>query len=450
MTLRLLHYSDVENAYDAPDRIGRLAGTVRARRDADTLVFGTGDNTSPGVLPLVTRGEQALDFFAAVEPDADTFGNHDFDYGPDRALELVDRAPQPWLCANVRRDGAPFGRDHDVHPWRVFEAGGARVGVFGVVTPKTASINPATGDVSFSDPIVAAEAAVEALREQDVDYIVCLSHLGRGDEQLATAVDVDVVLGGHNHAETVERLGDTLLTRPGANGEILFEIDLPAREVTRHIVVEGPLNESIRDAMADRMAAAGVDDRVATVEEPIERTEAACFGGESRVGNFVADAYRWYADADVGLQNAGGIRSGPPLTDEVTVGDLISLVPFEEPLAVAEVSGATLRRAFAQGEGSRLGFGEPDWWHAHVSGATLVYDRAAGDLREATVGGEPIRPDRTYRVALSDYLLHSDDEFPALDEHHRVDRLEVQYRVLEAYARELSIDPQVEGRIKWV
>ncbi|PSQ53472.1 hypothetical protein BRD20_02460 [Halobacteriales archaeon SW_8_65_20] len=212
---------------------------IRLVRDADTLVFGTGDNTSPGILPLVTKGEQALDFFHAVEPDADTFGNHDFDYGPNRALEIVERAPQPWLCANVERDGEPFGREAGVRPWQIFERDGERVGVFGLVTPKTASINPSTGDVVFTDPIIAAEDAVAELRGEGVDYVVCLSHLGRGDETLAAEIDVDVVLGGHNHAEQIERLGDTLLTRPGVNGAVFFEVTLPDKEVTRHVVADG-------------------------------------------------------------------------------------------------------------------------------------------------------------------------------------------------------------------
>lgn len=68
MVPRLLHYSDLENAYDDPERVGRLAGLVRSLREDDALVCGTGDNTSPGVLALVTRGEQALDFFGVTDP----------------------------------------------------------------------------------------------------------------------------------------------------------------------------------------------------------------------------------------------------------------------------------------------------------------------------------------------------------------------------------------------
>ncbi len=63
MTLRILHYSDIENAYDDPDRIGRLAGCINANRDQRTLVVGTGDNTAPGVLSLVTEGEAGAVLF---------------------------------------------------------------------------------------------------------------------------------------------------------------------------------------------------------------------------------------------------------------------------------------------------------------------------------------------------------------------------------------------------
>jgi 2',3'-cyclic-nucleotide 2'-phosphodiesterase (5'-nucleotidase family) len=114
------------------------------------------------------------------------------------------------------------------------------------------------------------------------------------------------------------------------------------------------------------------------------------------------------------------------------------------------VTGAQLRDAFAQGEGSRLDFGEPDWWHAHVSGARVVYDRSAQELLEATVNGGPVSDDRTYRLAVSDYILHTDDEFPALSEADRVELLDTQYEVLAAFAREFGVDPQLEGRIRHV
>ena len=457
MTLRLLHYSDVENAYDDPERVGRLAGTLLARDGDDALVCGTGDNTAPGVLALRTEGEQSLDLFSAVSPDVETFGNHDFDFGTERTLELVSRSPQQWLSANVFPGDVPagtepFGAGVGVQPWTVLKADGARVGLFGLTDPTTPDINPAATGLSFRDPVTAAEEAVAELRARGVDYVVALSHLGRGDEALAAAVDVDVVLGGHVHSERIERIDGTVLTRPGVNGEVVLEVSLPDGDVTRHVVADGPLESSVAGKLRDRMAAEGLTEVVARAEEPVERTERTCFRGESRIGNFVADAYRWAAlDAGfdepvVGLQNSGGIREGPPLSGEVTLGDLISVIPFPERVAVLDVPGTVLRSAFAEAA-RNVGFGESEWWHAHVSNARLEYDHGANELVRASVGGRPVEAGRRYRVATSEYLLHTEGEFPSLTDEFHVGTLAVQYEVLAAYARAEGIAPRVEGRV---
>jgi 2',3'-cyclic-nucleotide 2'-phosphodiesterase (5'-nucleotidase family) len=152
-------------------------------------------------------------------------------------------------------------------------------------------------------------------------------------------------------------------------------------------------------------------------------------------------------DADVGLQNSGGIRSGQPLQGQVTLADLISIVPFEESVAVARLSGEELLETFRQADGTRVDFGESDWWHAHVSGARIRWDRDARELVDATVEGEAIDPDATYTVATTRYLFHSDHEFPAIDESHLVEEGPIQYEALETYARETGIDPSTEGRI---
>jgi 2',3'-cyclic-nucleotide 2'-phosphodiesterase (5'-nucleotidase family) len=445
MAPRLLHYSDVENAYDDPGRIGRLAGLLKRRRGPDAVVAGTGDNTAPGVSSLVTEGEVALPFFDAVGSDVETFGNHDFDYGPERTLELVERSPQTWITANVRRNGDRFGAEVGTVSRAVLERGGARIGVVGLTEPNTDQMNPNTGDVTFEDPLPAARKGLAALRDRDVDYTVALSHLGRGDEELAVAFDFDVVLGGHLHTEAVERVDGTLLTRPGVNGEVLLEVDLETKSVERHETADGPLDETVANAMRERRAGADLDEVVAVVTDPIERTQRAAFRGESRVGNFVADAYRWATGADVGLQNSGGIRAGDPLVGEVTVGDLVSVVPFEEPVAVIEVTGERLVEALEQAHGHRVAFGEPEWWHAHLSGARVVHD-GGGTVDRVTVDGAPVDPDRTYTVASSSYVFGTDHEFPALSG-DPVTVCDLQHEVLAAYARQKGIDPEVEGRV---
>jgi 2',3'-cyclic-nucleotide 2'-phosphodiesterase (5'-nucleotidase family) len=440
--VRLLQYSDVENVYDDPVRAGRLAGCLRALSDHDSLVVGTGDNTAPGVVALASRGRQALDLFDAVDTAFETFGNHDFDFGPDAALDIVADSEATWVSANARLDGRPFGRDAGVVPHAVARVDGERVGFFGVTDPATGSLNPMAADVTFVDPIAAAREAISSLGS--VDHVVALSHLGAGDDDLAAVEGVDVVLGGHVHSRRNELVGGTRCTRPGVNGEAVCEVDLSTGTATLHDTDAAEPYEPLVDALRDRVAAAGFDEVVAHVDEPLARDRDTVFGGECRVGNFVADAYRWATESDVGLQNSGGLRDGPPLVGAVTTGDLVSLVPFEEQVVTAEVTGAELEAILAESAGENLSFGDPDWWHGHVSGVSVAI---ANGTTEVSVGGEPLDPDRTYTVGTSDYLLHTDHEFPTLAQRHRAGEVGIQYEVLWAYARSEGVDACVDGRL---
>ncbi|ELZ40183.1 bifunctional metallophosphatase/5'-nucleotidase [Halorubrum tebenquichense] len=457
--VRLVHYSDIENVFDDPERAARLAGRIRALSGPDAAVVATGDTTAPGVLSLVATGRQVLDFYEATDTLLDTFGNHEFDYGPDALRDLVADAPATFVSANVRdEDGEPFGRDEGVVPWAVREVDGETVGFVGVTDPATDSLNPMAADLSFDEPVAAAGAALAEMRAsvadadggEGLDHVVVLSHLGAGDDDLARELDVDAVLGGHVHSRRNERVANTLLVRPGVNGEAVADVDLDAEPptATLHEPEGAEPAPGLADALAERMAAADLDEVVDTVAEPIERSGEVVHGGECRVGNFVADAFRWAHDADVGLSNAGGLRQGDPFEGDVTKADLISLIPFEEPVALASVTGGELRDVLREMAAPEVDFGEDDWWHGHVSNARLVWDADAELILEATVDGGPIDPDARYTVAVSEYLLHSEHEFPTLSERHRIDEADIQYEVLAAYARERGIDPEVEGRIE--
>ncbi|MFB6253017.1 MAG: bifunctional UDP-sugar hydrolase/5'-nucleotidase [Halobacteriaceae archaeon] len=449
MGLRILHYSDIENAYDTPDKIGRLSGLLRSLRDQNTIIVGTGDNTSPGVLSLITEGAQALHFFSRVEPDFETFGNHDFDYGLERTKELVDRSPQQWISSNISYNGTRFGAEVGVSETATITIDGTTIGLFGVLDDATPALNPKAGALSISDPIQSAKRAIKSFDNHEIDYIIALSHLGQDDKKLAAETDVDVILGGHIHSERLERFDDTVLTRPGVNGKTIYEIIIDESiDVVHHSVQNASCDNQLAATLRQEMEVADLDETIATVDEPIERTEASVFRGESRIGNFVADAYRWASEADIGFQNSGGIREGPPLEGDVTKADLISIVPFQEHVSVAELTGEELVEFFSHCSGKSLGFGESDWWHAHISGATLTWNTQEDELESIVIDDAPISLSETYTLATTDYLFYSDREFPVLDDNHRVRRLDHQYEILIKYAKLNGIQPEITGRIK--
>jgi len=446
---RIIQYSDVEKAYDTPERIGRFAGTVVAADGPDALVVGTGDNTGPGVLSLVTDGEQSLDLFTALTPAFETLGNHDFDHGLDATRDVIARSPQTWLTANVQQDGERFAR-RLTRPWASRTVDGQRIGLVGVTDPDTASANPQAATLTFTDPLEAVAEAATALRENGADVVVVLSHLGRTDDELARTCDVDVILGGHVHERHIDRVAGTLLTRPGANGQAVVEVDLAGSEPTAQFreTADGPVDDRVVAAIEDRLSEAGLDEVVGHVDEPLDRSRATTYGGECRLGNLVADAYRWATGADVGLQNSGGLRNDTvPLEGALTVADMISVVPFEEPLTVAELTGAELRTLCRQGSGREVGLGEPDWWHAHLSGVELVWNDDTQTIERLRVDGRPVRDAETYTLATSNYLYYTEREFPVLTESHRVGVADVQYEALADYVRETDVAPAVDGRL---
>ncbi len=453
MTVRVVHYSDLETVLDEPRRTAALADTVHALRDEHTLVVGSGDNTAPGALSLATNGSGAMALFEAIDPDADTFGNHDFDFGPERARELAREAPQEWLCANAHRETDADGQHRfapaATSPATLTTVDGTAVGIVGVAHPKTAEMSYTTDGVAFSDPVPAVRQHANRLRDTGADHVVVASHCGREDERIARETDVAAVLGGHVHDVHVDRVAGTVVVRPGRAGRHVSVVTLGSRPTAeiRPVDVESvdaDLLQVLRRTHAER----GLDECVTTVADPIERTERAASVAESRVGNLLVDALRWRADADVSLSPPGAIRSGEPIAGEVTVADLVGLAPYRDELLTVEVPGDRLRAALVAVPFGYHDDDHPDHHCCHVSGAKLVWDDAAGDLRSATVGGEPIDPDRRYEVAVADYLVETDHVVDAVRRGDVVARHGPVTEAVVDYAREVGLDGATGGRVE--
>lgn len=447
MAVRILHYSDLENAYDDPDRVSRLVRLVDARRDDETLVVGSGDVLAPSVLSLVTDGGVPLDVFESLDPEAETFGNHDFDLGVDTLAEVVTESPQTWLATNVAHETGVLS-NAGAESYIVVDRGATTVGVLGVTTPKLPKMNHKASSVCVRDPVSAVEEYAHRLRSNyDVDAVIVLSHLGNERnfvERLDTSVDC--VLGGHNHDTISTTVDGTLVARPGVNGTHVVEMTLGDQPVvTHHSVADTARNPTILTTFREYLAMTGLTDTVAAVSDPITLKKAAGARGESRIGNFVTDAYRWQSGADVALIAARAIRSGDILAGDVTPFDLIKLVPFDDRLVVLELSGSRLIDSFrelAHEDAPTM----RDWYFGHVSGAELVWSREHG-LDRVQVVDSPVDASATYEVATSSYFVETDHIFSAFGEADVVESCGTQYEALVNYADIHGIDPELEGRM---
>lgn len=450
MALRILHYADIEGTYDDPTHIGKFAGLINSLRDENTIIAGAGDNIGPSGLGLLTDGHQALEFFAAIKPDVDTVGNHDFDYGLETLFSVINKSPQYWVCANAYSNGKRLGRDAGIVPWTIIERAGHRLGVFGLAHPNTDTSSPKAQSLSFTDPIPAARDVIENLQDHTVDHIICISHLGKAkgrsfndDDDLAQATDIDTILGGHEHGEPrIDRISDTLLVRTSGDGMDLTELQFDEEWTAKHhSLADAPIDHTVEQRFHELRECAGLNEVVTTVDDPIIQSTATRYHGESRLGNVIADAYRWGTDSDIGLQHSSGIR-GTTLQGDITVADLVNILPFDMAVVRTEVSGTTLHNMLASG-GKIIYPSKPNYWQLHLSGGSVTFDYAERQVTSATVNGKAVDPSAFYTIAAPENFLEPFDMYSS-DEAEHYGR---QYELLVDYAQANGLHPELEGRI---
>lgn len=417
--LRLLVVNDVETAVDNPERIGRLAGAIDALRDDRTAVLDAGDAIAMGALAFTTdagRG-QIGPFHRAVAPDAHVPGNHDFDYGPDWLAGFAAATPGRWLGANVD------GGDHlDLTDSVTLDIGDRTVGIVGLATPETPELCFAVEDLEFTDPIDAGTDAIADL-PPSVDQVVVLSHCGPLDEDIARAVDADAVLGAHDHERVVGHVDGTLVARAAGVGHELLEVELGAEAMGEiHETADYPVSGPIAETYRSRMDAAGLDERLATLDAPLTTLETAAF---------VADAYRTEAatptgehGADVGFVLEASVRES--IAGEVSTGDLIGTVPFGSELVTLTVDAADLRAAL------RATQGPIDATHGRGVWANA-------DPGSLTAGDEPIPDGETVTVGTTSYEAYN-EILPGFSDDAIVANAGAQHERILAHARNDGLD----------
>ncbi|MCP3140465.1 bifunctional metallophosphatase/5'-nucleotidase [Pyxidicoccus xibeiensis] len=129
------------------------------------------------------------------------------------------------------------------------------------------------------------------------------------------------------------------------------------------------------------------------------------FTAEGALGNLVADALREAAGADVGVMNPGGVRADLP-AGPLSFGQVYEVLPFDNTVAVLQLTGAELRRLLELAHDSDRGT------VFAVSGVEVTLARCPGPrrLQDVTLeGGRPLEPGRMYRVAVPDFLARGGD-----------------------------------------
>lgn len=410
-------------------------------RNPDALLVDGGDQFQGSLFYTYYKGKAAAEMMNTLKYDAMTVGNHEFDDGPEVLRGFMDSVGFPILMSNADVSKEPLLADV-LKKSTVIEKAGQKIGLIGLTPEDTNELASPGKNITFSDPVAAVQAEVDRLRGDGVNIIIVLSHSGYGlDMEVAEKVSgVDVIVGGHSNtllSNTNEKakgpyptmVGDTAVVQAYAYGKYLGELQVTFDDDGKIVSATGEplLMDAGVEEDADGVA------RVAELAKPLDeiRTKvvaesAAVINGnrdqcrveECEMGNLIADAMLARVQdqgVSIAIMNSGGIRASID-PGEVTMGEVLTVLPFQNTLSTFQLKGSDVVAALENGVSQ---VEEVKGRFPQVAGLKFTWDPAkpANEGRVQSVmvndGGSwtEIDPEKVYGMVSNNYVRGGGDGY---------------------------------------
>lgn len=405
--VHILSANDMHAAIECFPRLCFVADSLRALYP-DLLILSAGDNRSGD--PINDMYEipayPMVSLMNIVGFQASTLGNHEFDSGQEGLAKLITMSNFPYLCSNIQ-PAAKTGIH--VRPWQMFDVGGVRMAIIGVTAlgpmGKPESHPDNMTDIEFSDPLQTIQQ-YKYLRNQS-DVVLLLSHMGYEDDvKLSAELPwVDLIVGGHSHTQikggemhngllitqNVNRLARvTHITLTVENGKV-------TGKKAENIAIKGVKRENkvvakLTDYFTNNPA---FDEILAVNDKPLSTYE--------ELGCLMTDAYLKAANADISLQNYGGVRYDTLSVRGISVKDVLQLDPFQNTLVEMTVTGNEFIDIL------KMCFVNDQVRFPLISGATAEYvlDADKKNVKKVVLygpDGKKLNLKKTYRVVTNNYV----------------------------------------------
>ena len=454
-SLTILHTNDFHDRYEpisaydsgcsaednaAGECFGGVARLITAVNDArmrsnNTILVDGGDQFQGTLFYTYYKGEMTAEFMNQLAYDAMTVGNHEFDDGPEVLRSFVDNVDFPVLMSNADVSGEDLLSD-TIQKSVVIERGGEKIGMIGLTPINTPEIASPGGNIIFTDPSDAVQGEVDKLTEMGVNKIIVLSHSGYGVDQMVAenTTGVDVIVGGHTNTLLGDMegavgayptmVGNTAIVQAYAYGKFLGELNVTFDDdgnileaSGQPVLIDGQVAEDAAAVARVAELAEPLDEIrnkvVAQAAEAIEGNRDVCRVMECSGGNLIADAMLARVagqGTDVALMNSGGIRASID-AGEVTMGEVLTVLPFQNTLSTFEITGETLMEAL-ENAASQIEDGSGRF--LQVSGMTFAIDMAAepgSRVSDVMIAGAPLDMAATYGAVSNNFVRNGGDGF---------------------------------------
>ena len=404
-----------------------------------TLILDAGNTFYGTTAASVSQGAIIAELMNGVY-DAMIPGSYDFAFGIDRLLELDADVDFPVISSNITD-----GQDFIFQPYKIFDFHGFSVGVIGLTAPEVhANINsralegvvldrpPASlGQDTVSgdtETIATAEqlfqTGIDLLREE-ADMIILLTQLdpdnayGVSADTIASSINgIDLIIDGNSKREAHDEViyKDTVIVSAGRYGDSIGIINVAVEQdeiasITPFIYTKEEAEE-LEPYPAIVQYISDIDNLledytsipVGSIPYTLDGERAHIQKRPTNLGSMLTTAMLEMTDADIALINSGSIRNSIA-AGTVTVADVITAIPYEESVAVIEITGAQLKQLLEAGI-RYLPNPSPDF--LQFSGFTAIWNRfndPGKRLFKVTVGKDRLDDSQSYLAAIPDQLL---------------------------------------------
>lgn len=462
--IKIIHTNDIhgkiESDVDLEVDISKFSAKIEEiRTEYSTILLDAGDTIHGQPIVSISEGKAMVDIMNAMEYDAMVPGNHDFNYGLERFLELVELANFPIIAANIYdKDGSRL-----LEPYTLKEIDGVRIGIFGIATPETdQKARPENiAGLKFEDPVVESRKIVNHLRKKEnVDLVIALTHLGldqstslenRSDNLASSVKGIDLIVDGHSHTELKEAkvIEETSIVQAGDSMKCMGIVSLTVEgQKKKQIYSELIYREDIKDiqeevdikrilARVDNENSKSTSEVIGVSENNLNGERFCVRTSETNLGTLLAEAMKDTTGADLAITNGGGIR-GSINSGVITRREIISAFPFENYVITKEVRGDDILKALEHG----LSFyPEPSSSFPHVGGVSFKLDLLKMPGRrvyDVFIKGERLDKDRSYKLATNDFLASGGDSYDMLKHAKMLEKYSSIDEVLSKYIKSKS------------
>ncbi len=444
--------------YSGSDTSLGYAGLAAVKAEASGITdkvttVDLGDAIQGSVVTTESNGKDAMDLMAKIGYDILVPGNHEFDYGMEEFLSYAQGTDGKFISSNFidTVSGESIFDGYTVIPYDV-DGTEINIGYVGMTTPETIAKSTPTyfqdedGNYIYGfsaetpDQLYdTVQASIDAAKEDGADVIVAVGHMGdRGVESdwssisvVANTTGIDVFLDGHAHnvipgeVITDKEGKDVILSSTGTKLNNIGVLKLSVGEDGEVTATTGAsdayaeMDEAVQEIQAQYeylFVKVGSLDYDLVIYDP-ETGDRLVRVAETNMGDFLTDAYRIQAGADIGFLNGGSIRANIDAGDIVYM-DLITVMPWNSETGVIEVTGQQILDCLEMG--AHL-YPEECGGFIQPSGLTYTIDTTIpssvnvnsdgefvsvdGEYRvkDVMVGDEPLHLDQTYTLAINKY-----------------------------------------------